>query len=77
MLGLVSIDAAIIVIMQWALSALALVLLMGTTVVVTGILDLAVAIRRRQRIRGEWLLALTGITSIVFGVLVLLFPGAR
>jgi uncharacterized membrane protein HdeD (DUF308 family) len=31
---------------------------------------------RRRAIRGEWVLFLAGVVSIVFGVLVFLFPGA-
>jgi len=56
--------------------ALVLVLLMGANAIVTGILDIAMAIRLRKVIRGEWLLILTGIVSITFGVLVFLFPAA-
>jgi uncharacterized membrane protein HdeD (DUF308 family) len=43
---------------------------------VTGVLDIASAIRLRKTIRGEWLLALSGLASVVFGILVFLFPGA-
>jgi uncharacterized membrane protein HdeD (DUF308 family) len=58
------------------LTALVLVLLMGANAVVTGILDIAVAIRLRKVIHGEWLLVLAGIVSVIFGILVFLFPGA-
>jgi uncharacterized membrane protein HdeD (DUF308 family) len=58
------------------LTALVLVLMMGANALLTGVLDLAVAIRLRQAIRGKWLLILSGIASIVFGVWVFLFPGA-
>jgi uncharacterized membrane protein HdeD (DUF308 family) len=53
-----------------------LVLLMGANALVTGVLHIAVAIRLRRVIRNEWLLIASGIVSIVFGILVFLFPGA-
>jgi len=58
------------------LTALVLVLVMGANALVTGVLDIATAIWLRQRMGGEWLLILSGIASVVFGVLVFLFPGA-
>jgi uncharacterized membrane protein HdeD (DUF308 family) len=76
LLGLVSIGAAVSAIVYPGLTALVLVLVMGANALVTGVLDLATAIRLRKAMRGEWLLILSGIASIVFGVLVFLFPGA-
>ncbi len=76
LLGLVSLGAGVIAILHPALTALVLVLLMGANAIATGVLDIALAIRLRKAIRGEWLLVLAGIVSIVFGVLVFLFPGA-
>lgn len=75
-LGLVSVAAGVISIMQPALTALVLVLMMGANALVTGVLDIAVAIRLRKTIEGEWLLIAAGIASIIFGILVFLFPGA-
>ena len=66
-LGLVSVAAGVISIMQPALTALVLVLMMGANALVTGVLDIAVAIRLRKTIEGEWLLIAAGIASIIFG----------
>jgi uncharacterized membrane protein HdeD (DUF308 family) len=76
LLGLVSIGAGVIAIIHPDLTALVLVLLMGANAIATGILDIALAIRLRKQIRGEWILGLAGLVSIVFGVLVFLFPAA-
>jgi uncharacterized membrane protein HdeD (DUF308 family) len=76
LLGLISIGAGAIAVFYPDLTALALVLVMGANALITGVLDIAVAIRLRKVVRGEWLLVLTGLASIVFGVLVLMFPGA-
>ena len=74
--GLVSIGAGVISVIHPALTALALVLLMGAYALVTGVLEIVMGVRLRKTIRNEWLLILTGIVSLVFGVMVLLFPGA-
>jgi len=72
--GLVGIAAAILTFIWPVVTALALVMFIAAWAVVTGILEIAAAIRLRRVITGEWLLMLSGILSIVFGVLVLAFP---
>ena len=76
LLGLVSLAAGVLAIFYPGLTALALVLLMGANALVTGILQIAMAVRLRKVVRNEWLLILAGIASTVFGALVLVFPGA-
>jgi uncharacterized membrane protein HdeD (DUF308 family) len=75
LLGLASVAAGVLAIFMPALTALALVLLMGANAVVNGVLEIILAVRLRRHLRGEWLLGLAGVLSTVFGVLVLLFPG--
>jgi uncharacterized membrane protein HdeD (DUF308 family) len=76
LLGLVAVAAGGIAIFYPLVTALVLVLLMGANALVTGILDIVIAIRLRKEISNEWLLILSGVISIVFGILVFLFPGA-
>lgn len=76
LLGLAGIGAGAVAIIHPGLTALVLVLLIGANALVTGVLDIVSAIRLRKEITGEWLMALSGLASVVFGVLVFLFPGA-
>jgi uncharacterized membrane protein HdeD (DUF308 family) len=76
LLGLVGIGAGVIALIHPALTALVLVLVMGANALVTGVLDIVAAIRLRKSIPHEWMLALSGFISVVFGALVFLFPGA-
>jgi uncharacterized membrane protein HdeD (DUF308 family) len=75
-LGLVSIGAGLVAAYHPAATALVLVLIMGANALVVGVLDILAAIRLRKAIAGEWLLALAGLASIVFGALVFARPGA-
>ncbi len=74
--GVVGIAAGVLTFMWPGITALALVIFIGAWAIVTGIFEIAAAIRLRKVIRGEWMLALSGILSVVFGVLVFAFPGA-
>ena len=76
LLGLSSIAAGVIAVLHPDLTALVLVLLIGANALVNGVLHIALAIQLRKVIRGEWLMVAAGIVSIVFGILVFLFPGA-
>ena len=75
-LALSSKGAGVIAVLHPDLTALVLVLLMGANALVNGVLHIALAIQLRKVIRGEWLMVAAGIVSIVFGILVFLFPGA-
>ncbi|OZI62031.1 HdeD family acid-resistance protein [Bordetella genomosp. 11] len=75
-LGVVAIACGIIAVVWPAITALALVLIMGINALITGILDIAVAIRYRDTVRHTWLMVLAGIVSIIFGAGVLVYPGA-
>ena len=76
LLGLVSIGAGVIAVMHPQLTALVVILLIGANALITGMLDIVAAIRLRKAIRNEWMLALSGIAAVAFGVLVFLFPQA-
>lgn len=72
--GILSIGAGLIALVHPTLTALVLVLLIGANALVTGVLDLVVAVRLRQRLRGEVLLILSGLASILFGAIVFMYP---
>ncbi len=75
-LGLVGVAAGGIAVFHPLITALVLVLLMGANALISGVLDIAIAVRLRKVITNEWMLILAGVISIAFGVLVFIFPGA-
>ena len=75
LLGLASVAAGIVALFYPRITAFVLVVVMGVNAIFSGVLDISMAIRLRREIRGEWLLALAGAVSIVFGAFVLTFPG--
>jgi uncharacterized membrane protein HdeD (DUF308 family) len=76
LIGIVSIVAGVYAIAYPGVTTLVLVLVMGVNALLTGALDIALAIRLRRVLRGQWLMVASGIVSVLFGVLVIAAPGA-
>jgi uncharacterized membrane protein HdeD (DUF308 family) len=74
--GVVSIAAGVVAFVMPGLTALVLLYVIGAWAVVTGVLEIVAAVRVRKQIQGEFWLILSGILSVVFGVVLFAFPGA-
>ncbi len=74
--GVVGIATGVLTFAQPQAMALALVYVIGAWAIITGVLEIAAAIRLRKVITTEWLMGFGGALSILFGVLVLAQPGA-
>jgi uncharacterized membrane protein HdeD (DUF308 family) len=74
--GIVGIIAGIVTFMWPGITAMVLLYLIGFWAILTGVLEIVAGIRLRQAIANEMLLILMGVISILFGILIILFPGA-
>ena len=72
--GAVSIIAGAIALVFPGLAAASLLLLISAWSIITGVAEVVLAIRLREQLTGEFWLAIGGILSILFGVLLFLFP---
>lgn len=74
--GLLGIAAGIVTFFWPGLTALTLIFIIGSWAIAIGLFQIIAAVRLRKQIQGEWLHALSGLLSIVFGLAVVLRPGA-
>jgi uncharacterized membrane protein HdeD (DUF308 family) len=74
--GILGVAIGVITVIWPGLTALALLYWIAFWAILTGFLAVFAAIRLRREMRGEWLLALAGVLSIAFGVLLVVAPGA-
>jgi uncharacterized membrane protein HdeD (DUF308 family) len=58
------------------ITALILLSFIAAWSIITGIFEIATAVRLRKLIPNEWLLILSGVVSIIFGILLIAQPGA-
>jgi uncharacterized membrane protein HdeD (DUF308 family) len=74
--GLLGILAGLLTFVMPGITALGLLILIAAWALVTGILEIVAAIKLRKAITGEWMLILTGLASVAFGILLMVRPAA-
>jgi uncharacterized membrane protein HdeD (DUF308 family) len=74
--GAVSVGSGLVAFLLPDLSLLGLVYLLAAWAIATGALELAAAVRLRERLENEWLLAAAGVASVGFGLLLVAVPRA-
>jgi uncharacterized membrane protein HdeD (DUF308 family) len=74
--GLLGIAAGVVTFLWPGITAILLVVFIGAWALVHGIFEIIGAIQLRKEIDNEWMLILGGVLSVLFGVVVLIAPGA-
>jgi uncharacterized membrane protein HdeD (DUF308 family) len=73
---LLSIGAGVVALLWPGLTTLVLIYMIASWAVFTGILEIVAAIRLRNEITNEWMLALGGLISVALGLLLFFQPAA-
>ncbi|SRR6266851_2035042 len=74
--GVVGIATGVVTFVWPGLTALVLIYIIAVWALITGVLEIIAAIRLRRVIENEWWMALGGVASLIFGVILLIAPGA-
>jgi uncharacterized membrane protein HdeD (DUF308 family) len=74
--GIISILAALVAFFYPGITALVLLMFIAAWAIIIGLLQIWGAIEWRKLLDDAWLLALSGVLSLVFGVLLFAQPGA-
>jgi len=74
--GVIGIVAGVLTFAWPAITALVLLYVIASWAIFTGLFEIIAGVRLRKVIANEWLLLLMGVLSFLFGVLILLAPGA-
>ena len=76
LVGLAGLVVGVVTFLRPGMTALVLLYTIAGWAAAVGILRIIAAVRLRKAIRGEWLLALTGVLSLVFAALLFAVPTA-
>jgi uncharacterized membrane protein HdeD (DUF308 family) len=74
--GLLGIGAGIVALVWPGITALALLWVIAFWAVLTGVLEIVAAVRLRRVLDNEWLLVVAGTLSIIFGLILMIWPGS-
>jgi uncharacterized membrane protein HdeD (DUF308 family) len=72
--GVLGIVIGIFALTQPVVAAVAIVMYIAIRAIISGVLEIAVAIRLRKQVEGEWLMILGGAISVLFGLVLLRYP---
>lgn len=74
--GLAGIIIGILTFVWPGVTTLVLLWLIAAWAVITGVLEVVAAMRLRRELRGEWMLVLSGVISVLFEILLMVWPAA-
>ncbi|MCB1485744.1 MAG: HdeD family acid-resistance protein [Hyphomicrobiaceae bacterium] len=74
--GLLGIGAGVVTLMWPGITGLVLLYFIAGWAIASGIFEIIGAIRLRKEIDDEWMLIASGVLAVIFGLLILAFPGA-
>ncbi len=74
--GIVGIAIGIMAFLAPGITTLALLMYIAFWALLTGLLEIIAAVRLRKEIEGEWWMILSGVASIIFAVLLFLYPSS-
>ena len=74
--GVVGLLAGIAAFVWPGITAFAFVYLIAAWALLTGLMEISAAVQLRKEISGEWLLAISGVASVIFGIALAFFPSA-
>lgn len=75
-IGILGICAGVLTLLWPGMTAMVLLVFIAAWSIATGIMQIVGAIRLRKEIEDEWLLIASGALSVLFGLLLLAWPGA-
>ncbi len=75
-LGVLGIAAGLVTFFWPAITAVTLLYIIAFWAIVAGILQISAAVRLRKEVQGEWLWILSGLCTVILGVLLIARPGA-
>ncbi|MGV9776309.1 HdeD family acid-resistance protein [Streptosporangium sp. NPDC003464] len=74
--GVISILAGVLAFARPGMTALALLYVIAGWAIVTGLIEIVAAIRLRKAMEGEWMFIVSGVVSVLFGILLCVWPGS-
>jgi uncharacterized membrane protein HdeD (DUF308 family) len=74
--GIFGIAIAVITFIAPAATAIGLLYYAAAWALITGVMEIAAGFHLSKHVKGSWTLALAGVASVIFGILLMVYPGA-